>query len=246
MRRQAPGERAAKPRRRSVRREAEPLRERLVEWALAAVPLLSEAEPMIPDALDDRAQDGWEPLFAIADLAGGSWPARARAAALSLSGGDDREDDSLGVLLLRDVRAELQRAEEDWLATAVLLEHLTSDDDAPWGDLKGKSLDARRLAKMLRIYNVRPSKIRSEKTTVRGYKLSDFADAFSRYLPPEQAEHPEHPEQTSDTDTDSVPLVPDVPAKSGVVEEATSLGPEHGPLVRLAVEQLGLRVVEPH
>ena len=278
MRRQAPTERAAKLRRRSVTRETEPLRESLVEWALAAVPILSGAEPMIPDELDDRAQDGWEPLFAIADLAGGSWPKRARTAALSLSVGAGREDDSLGVLLLRDIRVEFQRTAEDWLATSVLLEHLTHDDDAPWGDLKGKPLDARRLAKMLRIYNVRPSKIRDGETTVRGYRHSDLADAFGRYLPPEQAEHPEHPEQMPDTDTASVPLVPLVPPNQeapadtpdtcldcdGPAEKFAGDGRAwcefHGPgsiaavgglergdarLVRIAGEQLGLRVIEP-
>ena len=245
MRRQAPTERAAKLRRRSVTRETEPLRESLVEWALAAVPILSGAEPMIPDELDDRAQDGWEPLFAIADLAGGSWPKRARAAALSLSVGAGREDDSLGVLLLRDIRVEFQRTEEDWLATSVLLDHLTHDDDAPWGDLKGKPLDGRRMAKMLRGYNVRPHKKRTGEMTARGYDRSDLADAFGRYLPPEEAEHPEHPEHTSDTDTASVPLVPLVPPKSSAGEKPKCRKPEHGPLVRFAVEQLSLRVIEP-
>ena len=34
------------------------------------------ARPEIPDALDDRAEEAWEPLFAIALLAGGDWPDR--------------------------------------------------------------------------------------------------------------------------------------------------------------------------
>ncbi|MBV8092554.1 MAG: DUF3631 domain-containing protein [Acetobacteraceae bacterium] len=33
--------------------------------------------------LNDRAQDNWEPLFAVASLAGGHWPARVDAAAIS-------------------------------------------------------------------------------------------------------------------------------------------------------------------
>jgi hypothetical protein len=32
--------------------------------------------------LEDRAADTWEPLIAIADLAGDGWPARARTAAV--------------------------------------------------------------------------------------------------------------------------------------------------------------------
>jgi hypothetical protein len=36
----------------------------------------------------DRAPDAWEPLIAIADVAGGDWPTRARSAALALALGD--------------------------------------------------------------------------------------------------------------------------------------------------------------
>jgi hypothetical protein len=42
------------------------------------------AKPAIPAALNDRAADIWEPLLAIADCAGGDWPALAREAALAL------------------------------------------------------------------------------------------------------------------------------------------------------------------
>jgi DNA primase len=68
-------------RERKVRPEAESLRQRLELWAAEAVPQLTDAEPEIPDELNDRAQDAWEPLIAIADHVGGEWPSRARAAA---------------------------------------------------------------------------------------------------------------------------------------------------------------------
>lgn len=47
---------------------------------------LSYASPHLPDELDDRAQDCWEPLLAIADLAGGGWPVRARTDLVNDSG----------------------------------------------------------------------------------------------------------------------------------------------------------------
>ncbi len=40
------------------------------------------ARPLLPDSLNDRAQDNWEPLLAIADNAGSDWPRLAREAAL--------------------------------------------------------------------------------------------------------------------------------------------------------------------
>jgi hypothetical protein len=36
----------------------------------------------LPSGLNDRAGEIWEPLLALADLAGGAWPGRAREAAL--------------------------------------------------------------------------------------------------------------------------------------------------------------------
>jgi len=47
---------------------------------------VAQARPALPEELNDRAQDSWEPLLAIADLAGGAWPRLARTAALNLSG----------------------------------------------------------------------------------------------------------------------------------------------------------------
>ena len=63
----------------------------------------------MPDALDDRAADSWEPLLALADAAGGEWPQRARAAALALCGAAEVEDQSLSVQVLSDIRDILMR-----------------------------------------------------------------------------------------------------------------------------------------
>jgi hypothetical protein len=68
MRRRAPGEQVQPYR---TRRDAPPLntlRERLATWARAHLRELHHATPVMP--LEDRAADTWEPLIAIADLAG--------------------------------------------------------------------------------------------------------------------------------------------------------------------------------
>jgi hypothetical protein len=43
--------------------------------------------------LEDRAADTWEPLIALADLAGNDWPQRARTAALALTADRDAATD---------------------------------------------------------------------------------------------------------------------------------------------------------
>ena len=79
LHRRAPDERhPARFRQASARAELSPLRDRIAAWATVAKERLTDAEPELPDELSDRQQDSWEPLLAVADLAGGEWPERAR------------------------------------------------------------------------------------------------------------------------------------------------------------------------
>jgi hypothetical protein len=215
LQRRRPGEPIERFRWREAREQGAPIRKALEGWAAAALPALAEARPDIPAQLDDRAADGWEPLLAIADLAGGDWPRRARQAALALSVGDGREDESLGVRLLRDMRAIFQERGADRLTSAELVDALNGMEEAPWGDLGGRGLDARRLARMLRPYGVRPRKLRLGETTIRGYDSGDLQDAWSRYTPGE-AEQAEQAEHFPNLNLADVPHVPHVPLPGGI------------------------------
>ncbi len=186
MRRRAPGEAVEPFRNRTAVTATQPLRDALAAWAVDAVALLTDAEPSIPDALDDRAADGWEPLLAIADLAGGEWPLRARAAALALSTGIARDDDSIGVRLLSDVRSIFLASATDRLPSADLAAALAEIEDAPWGawGKHERPLDARALARLLSRYGIRPGSVRLPTGgTLKGYAAEWFDDAWMRYLP---------------------------------------------------------------
>lgn len=188
MKRKARGERVERFRRRRVASEAAALRARLAEWAQANLEELTEADPELPDALDDRAQDGWEPLLAIADAAGGSWAERARAAAVALSAGRDGADDaSLGVRLLADLRVVFDAAGADRLSTAQLTTALNGMEESPWGAFKdGAGIGARALARMLGEYDVSSSTVRlADGTQLKGYKRESLEDPWERYAPSE-------------------------------------------------------------
>ena len=106
-------------------------------------PTLTYARPHLPDELDDRAQDCWEPLLAIADLAGGDWPARARAAAIALSSGEAREDDSLGARLLQDIYNVFHANGTQRYKTADLIAELATIEESPVGRLVREADHAR-------------------------------------------------------------------------------------------------------
>jgi Protein of unknown function (DUF3631) len=161
---------------------AEPLRQSLKAHASYHVRTLEESRPELPESLGDRARDSWEPLLAIADLAGEEWSNRARIAAVELSADKDVEDDTIAVRLLADIRAAFA-ANGDRLPTVELVRALKDDDEAPWTDWHGSGLSPRRLAELVHRYGIRSRTIRFEDgTRAKGYLLEQFEDAFERYL----------------------------------------------------------------
>jgi hypothetical protein len=179
MRRRAPGEQVAPLRRRDLPALAE-LRDRLHAFILGQVGELETAMPAMP--VEDRAADVWEPLVAVADLAGGGWPALARDACRTMTAQASADDDgSLGERLLADLREVF--ADDDRLDSRTILERLHSLEEAPWADLYSKGLDARGLARLLRPYGVRPKVLRLGTATPRGYERADLLDPWQRYTP---------------------------------------------------------------
>jgi Protein of unknown function (DUF3631) len=172
-------------RRRDVVPEAEMLRDRMADWIEPQIEELRRLRPELPEELDDRAWDYWEPLFAIAELAGGDWPERARAAALELSGGEVREDESLSIRLLSDIHDVFERSDSDSIRTSALIDELAAIEEAAWGDWFGKRISAQALSRLLRPYGIKtmPVYLQNEAKTVRGYKRDQFAKAWERYLP---------------------------------------------------------------
>jgi hypothetical protein len=158
------------------------LRDRLADWLEQQHDYLGNERPVLPEELDDRAQDVWEPLFAIADAAGGEWAERARRAAKALSSGDERDDDSLTVTLLRDIHAFFSANGHDRVKTADLLDHLHGIEESPWGDWYGKQLSAHGLSRLLKPYRIRTMPVRVDGEPARGYKVEQFDDAFARVL----------------------------------------------------------------
>lgn len=195
LKRKAKSEHAERFRRRDVEDEAERLYMDSSAWADHAVPTLAEARPPLPDELDDRAQDAWEPLLAIADLIGDGWPDRARAAALELSNGVEHEDESASVRLLGDIRAVFDERGVDRLTSAALAAALHEIEESPWAEWYGKPITATGIARLLAGFGIKPKVIRVGEETLRGYPRDQFTDAWDRYLSdtggePQQAQHP--------------------------------------------------------
>ena len=166
---------------RTARPLGEAIRDRLATWAKQNTETLGEMHVEMPEGITDRPADVWEPLVMLGDAAGTEWSERARVACVALNAVREAVDPSLGIRLLADVRTVF--ADREHVPTEELLTQLCALDDAPWGDLRGRPLDARGLARRLRPFGVSRRDVRTDNGTRKGYGRDDLFDAWARYLP---------------------------------------------------------------
>jgi hypothetical protein len=181
MRRRAPNETVEAFRRRIHCRQGWEIRDKTEKWSHKVSVAASESWPDMPDGIDDRDADIWEPLLTVADLAGGEWPKRARDAAVTLVTDSKGSTPSLGIRLLADLRAVF--GDRDVMGTEEILRKLNDLDEAPWSEIQGgRSLNARGLANRLRQYGITSTTVRVDLWHGKGYKREDLWDAWTRYL----------------------------------------------------------------
>lgn len=161
-----------------------PLAAKLEKFSKLYAEQVRKAQPPLPEALSDRAQDNWEPLLAIAECAGPAWVERATAAALKLSKSEDASV-STGNELLADIKSVFDSKWVHKITTVDLITYLTEDLEKSWATFhKGKPISPRQLAGLLAAYGIKPRSVRQGPSTPKGYYFSEFKDAFARYLTP--------------------------------------------------------------
>jgi hypothetical protein len=179
MRRRAPDEKPEPWRNRIHKPQGEEIRARIQAWTdtVTEIPW-----PELPVGVEDRNADIWESLIAVADLAGGEWPKRARCSAVALVADSKAGVPSMNIQLLMNLRDIF--GEEDRMTSDDILHALIKIDDAPWGDMNGagRELTHRGLAQRLATYQIKSCNIRIGSMVVKGYKREDLNDAWLRYL----------------------------------------------------------------
>lgn len=162
------------------------LRVWLTSWARTVIDALRDVESEVPEQLGDRAGECWESLLAIADLACGDWPEKARRAAVALSAKTVAEESDWGLRLLGDIKAVLEEQGQVEISSADLATALRENEESPWADMgRGKGLTPNALARLLAPFGIRPELMRTGSKVFRGYHREQFEDAFVRYMPPQ-------------------------------------------------------------
>jgi hypothetical protein len=185
------------------------LARKAARWAADNIEKLRTADPNVGE-LFNRVADNWRPLLAIADLAGGDWPKRARQAATAATKRD--LENSIGVELLADIQAIFAEKKTDRLPSGDLAEALAKIEGRPWAEWgrTGKPISQNALARLLKKFKtndnfaIAPETIRVGGQTPKGYHVTQFMDAFARYLsttPPSQPQQCNKPTSTGTSAT---------------------------------------------
>jgi hypothetical protein len=245
LRRKAPGETVEKLPVDLFERNRE-RRRRCLRWAQDAEGKLRATKVQMPRHSNDRMLDNWLPLFTVAEVVGGDWPARIQAAFARLS--IEEEEESIGPMLLGDIREVFDTHGRDVAFSHDLVGDLIALEGRPWAEWKrGKAMTQNSLARLLEPYKIRPQSVRIGSTHKKGYRLTHFRDAWHRYLtdpspsdPPFQTGTTGHPSNgagssqiQSGTKTENVPVrngrepsngagCPGVPVQKGGTDEGNT------------------------
>ena len=158
------------------------LRRKAMRWAADHAVTLRDACPVLPPGFGNRLRMNWNLLLAIADLAGGAWPKRAREAAIKLS---KRHRPSEGRRLIDALHPILAMHKE--ITSADLVARLNADPTAEWCAFRNRGpITQRQVALLLDQHDIHPDVIHPPgRPAARGYKAEWFADVFARYPPPQ-------------------------------------------------------------
>ncbi|PYK96688.1 MAG: hypothetical protein DME19_18905 [Verrucomicrobia bacterium] len=157
------------------------LQQKCLKWAQDNVEALKAVPPMdVDECATDRQEDVWEPLIAIARVAGGNWEQRLRHAAQHMAGSrcdgaSETESHQLLAAFQNHFDKQAERAD-----TKTIISSLKED----FADVNhGRGLTSRYIAKLLKPYGIEPRVLKMpDGKTARGYSRNDFEQAFQTYL----------------------------------------------------------------
>ncbi len=168
--------------------ESQPIRKQIVRWTQDHMEevraVYVSGQP--PSFLRDREAENWAPLFALVGVADPASLPNLEEAARILASEVNRDNPSLAVQLLTDIREIFDAKKTDFIPTKDLLEALATIDEGRWIEINiSRGLTAQSMAKLLKPFGIGPRQTRVGETNPRGYHRQDFTDAWARYLPPQ-------------------------------------------------------------
>jgi hypothetical protein len=159
------------------------LQRKCMRWAQDNAEAIKAVPPMdVDECATDRQEDVWEPLIAIARVAGGDWEKRIRLAAQHLAaGGSDGASETVAHQLLAAFQSYFSER-GDRTDTKTIIAELNESGD--FADVNfGRGLTPHYVARLLKPYGIEPRVHKmNDGKTARGYSRDDCEQAFTTYL----------------------------------------------------------------
>jgi hypothetical protein len=97
------------------------------------------------------------------------------------------DDEDIGAMLLTDIRDILSGHREESIFSEQLVDALVDLESRPWCEWRrGQPMTKNSLARLLKPYSIRSGDVRQGYAVKKGYRVSAFDDAISRYISPDQ------------------------------------------------------------
>jgi Protein of unknown function (DUF3631) len=159
----------------------------LHEWMTTVTADLAGAWPELPDGIQDRAAECCEPLCAVADSAGGHWPATGRAALREIfMDVSEHAGPSPAQRVLTDLLAVWPEGSVN-ASSRDLSDRLRALHTAPWHSLWPPESGPRELAALLGSHGLAPVKVKVAGVALQGYRLADIRQAVPEVPEPAHA-----------------------------------------------------------
>ncbi|MBI4662149.1 MAG: DUF3631 domain-containing protein [Verrucomicrobia bacterium] len=159
------------------------LQRKCLKWAQDNAEAIKAVPPMdVNECATDRQEDVWEPLVALARVAGGDWETRIRHAAQHMAG--SRSDGASETVSHQLLAAFQKYFNEHGEKSATKTFIACMNDVGDFADVNyGRGLTPHYVAKLLKPYGIEPRPLdMPDDKTARGYSRNDFEQAFQTYL----------------------------------------------------------------
>jgi len=155
---------------------------KLARWTQDNFAALQACDPAMPPTAFNRLADNWRPLFAVAQIAGGDWPRRAREAFNHLTN-QENDDEAFALMLLADIRQIFVESGSTRISSAQLVERLRALPGRHWQSaLRSSNSVFNWLGHQLQRFGIKSHTLRIGPDRVKGYELGDFTQSFARLL----------------------------------------------------------------
>lgn len=157
---------------------------KILRWITDNTDVLYACNPSFIKNMENRTQDIWRPLFAIAKTISDDCFADLQRAATTML--NDKSDDVVDdCTLLKDVKTIFDDTGAERLSTNELLQRLYDISEHGWGlkEYGQCMLNPHTLARRLLKFCIKPVQWRDGDCRYRGYMRENMEDAFERYIP---------------------------------------------------------------